>query len=426
MNSISYMGSKASLLDFIERSMNHYIGDTAYNTLYDVFCGSGRVSYHFKDKYRVFSGDKQSVSGVIVRAYLRNNKSLDYYKRWVDYLNGLPLSEWENTDKWFTHTYGGHYNEGCSIREGKPRIWVWENAQKIDIIRTRIDTLLGDGEIDDFDKDVLLLSLVLAVNKVSNAVGHQSGYLKEWASSTQRPLILSVPPLDMNMTDHEMYVGDIFDVLPKVSADIAYVDPPYGSNNPHLSISGTMRYSSHYHLWNTLVENSRPEVWGKANKPLAVKGQTDTLELNDRTYALPEFYRVLSQIQCKVIAISYSNQGLLSPYDFKELLRLCGFSECVVYCCQHKVNTQTHLGRTNGDYSNPHIGKPLVEYLFIAKKTGDVQEMGDVWEIEEDSLKDHVLYENGCLFTEADRQAIEDGSYTPNAISLSDFIGVSE
>ena len=52
MKTIPYMGSKRKLLPFLKNSMLDYLGDTEIHSFFDAFAGSGRVSHHFRNKYK--------------------------------------------------------------------------------------------------------------------------------------------------------------------------------------------------------------------------------------------------------------------------------------------------------------------------------------------------------------------------------------
>jgi len=431
MKSIQYMGSKGNLLDFLESCLKDFVGDTPHKVFHDAFCGSGRVSNHFKDKYRVIASDKQLFSEVIFGAYLCNKKPKEHYEALISHLNNLPPEYLEKTDKWFSKTYGGPYNQGISVGEdNKPKIWLEKNAQKIDMIRFRIDEMLAKGEIDQKEKNVLLLSLMLAANQRSNVVGHQNGYLKEWANIALKDLWLEIPPIEICDKDHKIFIGDIFDIIGNVQSDIAYFDPPYGTSNKAVSISTVGRYSVFYHLWNTLIENSRPEVWGKANKPIAVKDYTGELEYNIRERIFPKFVELFSQTDTKVLMVSYSNQGLLSCEDFVEIFRLsgCDMPTFKVYCCYHKRNTQESLALKDGEFLNEK--EDLMEFLFLANKRG--VEEPSAKEIEawlqkpqnREFPKTYSLFLNGKFFTAEEHKEIELGTYECSVnMSLESLLG---
>ena len=385
MKTIQYMGSKKNLLDFIDTCIEDYMRiHKAYcqknsipfvkcERFFDVFSGSGRVSYYFRNKYRIVSNDKLYFSKVILNAYLCNPYPKSSYHVFVDELNRLQESDFIETDIdwWYSKTYGGEWNQGKSEdSNGVKKLWLMDNAKKIDMIRYQIKKWKNDQRIDSAQENVLLLALILAVNKVSNVVGHQNGYLKNWCSNAQRALILETP--NVFQTDperHEHHVGDIFEQLPFLSGDIAYIDPPYGTNNKNLSVA--TRYSSFYHLWNTLVQDIRPSVFGKAHKPIQTKGYTEPLEKNKRDVVFPRFLRIIEEIDADYVVFSYSNKSLLTAKDFYKLYELagCDMNTFCLYIAEHTTNNQTKLAKKEGDWiDRVNDEMPLQEYLFIARK----------------------------------------------------------
>lgn len=431
MKSIQYMGSKGNLLDFLECSLEDFVGENSYRVFHDAFCGSGRVAFHFKDKYQVIASDKQLFSEVLVGGYLCNKYPKEHYIPLIEHLNSLNPEYFEKTDKFFSRTYGGAYNDGVSIGEdGKPKIWLDKNAQKIDMVRFRIDEMTSEGEIDQTERAVLLLSLMLAVNQRSNVVGHQNGYLKRWADVALKDICFEIPPIGICDKEHKILIGDIFDIIGQVESDVAYFDPPYGTSNKAVSVSTVGRYSVFYHLWNTLIENSRPEVWGKANKPLAVKDYTGELEINIREKVFPKFVELFSQARTKVLMVSYSNQGLLSYRDFVEVFRLsgCDMTSFRVYCCYHKRNNQESLARKEGKYIN--VEQDLMEFLFLANKSEMPQVSSDSIEAWLKKPQDvsfpsvYSLFLNGKFFSAEEHKEIELGTYECSVeMSLESLLG---
>ncbi|MAD61062.1 MAG: adenine methyltransferase [Myxococcales bacterium] len=382
MKTIQYMGSKQSLLSFLEGSIDHFITSisqrfptlikTKPRTFFDGFAGSGRVSYYFRNRYQIFSNDKLSFSKVILSAYLNNPYPPSHYKNYIKDLNNLDIEFFQQCDGWFTKTYGGEWNQGRSEDEfGVKKVWLNKNARRIDMARLQITRWREEEQISEIEESVLLLALILAVNKVSNVVGHQNGYLKRWCQAAQRDIHLELPQLEKcsRRSQHQHFVGDIFEQLPKIETDIAYFDPPYGTNNKNLVVA--TRYSSFYHLWNTLVTNERPQTFGKASKPIHTKGYTEPLERNKREVVMPKFIRLIEESRSSIVAFSYSNKGLLTALDFEVIYRLagCEMSTFRIYMTEHRANKQSQIAKKSGEWidrANPNA--PLAEYLIIACK----------------------------------------------------------
>ena len=165
MKTIPYMGSKRKLLPFLKDSMDDYLDGAELYSFFDAFAGSGRVSHHFRNRYRIIANDRQSYTKVILEAYLQNTKNTQYFQYVIDGLNALPDQYWSRTDGWYAKTYGAAENNGSSIgADGNPKPWVDYNARKIDCIRHKIDDLYPQECVE---KSVLLVSLMLGVSKIS-------------------------------------------------------------------------------------------------------------------------------------------------------------------------------------------------------------------------------------------------------------------
>ncbi|ELA7830699.1 DNA adenine methylase [Vibrio alginolyticus] len=341
MKAIQYMGSKTNLVDNIELAMKDFFGDSYKNqkTFFDAFSGSGTVANHFKNKFNVITNDKQSFTKVINEANLNNKFEKQHFSSLINELNTLPSDYFNKTDGWFTKTYAQDFNNGSSIGEdGVRKIFLTKNGKKVDMIRFRIDEMFENGIINKNEKNVLLMSLISAVDKITNTLGHQNGYLKEWSKKSLKDLVLVVPDLTISNKNHENFTGDIDEISPHIKADIMYIDPPYGKSNGG---TGT-RYSSFYHLHNTIVENSRPEIFGKASKPVATR-VSDRYEGTKKIEVMKLMINLLKNSQCKHFVISYSTSGLLSIEDFEKVFELagCDLDSFKLYKMNHKLNTQS-------------------------------------------------------------------------------------
>lgn len=378
MKTIQYMGSKRNLLDFIDESIQDYISnkDQKIKVFYDAFSGSGRVANHFSKKYSIISSDKQHFTKVINDAYLNNHIKDSVIDEFIEKLNDLDDSFFEETDQWFTKNYSTDDDDGNSVGDdGNPKIWTTRNARKIDMIRTKLDdlTFLKDTKRDREIKAVLLLSLILGINKVSNVLGHQNGYLKKWCANAKKDLVLENPKTyspapKLKSEEHKNLQGDIFKILPTIKkADITYFDPPYGTNNENLSVA--TRYSSFYHLWNTVVINDRPVLFGKAGKPISTKGWTADLEKNKRELIKIKFEQLLLKSDSPYVALSYSNQGLLTKKELDEVFKEAGCNEIACYEQSHKINSQSTTAKKKGEFiDRDEDTNSLIEYFFIGTK----------------------------------------------------------
>ena len=256
---IKYAGSKLKLLPHILQLAKK----TDAKTVLDGFAGTTRVSQAFaKTGYRVLCNDIAAWSEVFGACYLLNRKRKADYIELIEHLNTLLPS-----DGWFTEHYGG--NPEAVQADGLKKPWQIHNTRKLDAIREEIDRL----SLTKVERAVALTSLILALDRVDSTLGHFASYLKEWSPRSFNELVLEVPNLFCTDEQHEVSRRDIFELVHDSTADLAYYDPPYGSNNEKMPPS-RVRYASYYHLWSTVCLNDEPELFGKA---LRRKDTSDTL-----------------------------------------------------------------------------------------------------------------------------------------------------
>jgi adenine-specific DNA-methyltransferase len=236
---IKYTGSKLKLLPHI-LSLSAKVGP---RTVFDGFSGSTRVSQAYaKTGYRVYANDAAVYSEVFNTAWLLNRREPETYRPLIDHLNALPP-----VDGWFTEHYGGDEEraglEGPGLKKpGFKKPWQKKNTRKLDAIREEIDRLNLDG----LERAVAITSLILALDQVDSTLGHYVSYLNQWSPRSYQDLKLSIPRLWINTQDHVVMRDDIFAAVKKLpdGIDLAYLDPPYGSNNEKMPPS-RVRYASY-------------------------------------------------------------------------------------------------------------------------------------------------------------------------------------
>ncbi len=313
---IKYAGSKLKLLS----SIFSLVEDLSVRSFWDAFAGTTRVSQAaVQMNWSVVCSDISDWSKVFGNCFLKAEKDDSFYQKLIDHLNALP-----GTDGWFTEHYGGENREGNSVQaDGCKRLWQLQNTRKLDAVRPEIDRLA----LDPVDRDVLLTSLILALDEVDNTIGHYAAYLKKWSPRSNKTMLLKVPRLLRKNTDrHRILQGDVFKICPEVKCDLAYLDPPYGSNNEKMPPS-RVRYASYYHVWTTVIRNDRPALFGAAAR------RTDS---SDRTagsvfeefrkspaggyLAVEAIDRLISSLNTPYFILSYSSGGRATAEELFEIL----------------------------------------------------------------------------------------------------------
>jgi len=358
---IKYAGSKLKLLRYIltlARKVNAH-------TVFDGFSGSTRVSQAFaKRGYRVISNDCSVWSQIFGTCYLLNNKSPQEYRDLIRHLNAVTP-----VDGWFTQNYGGQPNGGKSAQEdGLKKPWQIKNTRKLDAIREEINRL----SLPPVDKAVAIASLILALDTVDSTMGHFVSYLQEWSPRSYNDLVLRVPAVFTTNENHSVFRGDVFDILPKVQADLAYFDPPYGSNNEKMP-SSRVRYASYYHPWTTICLNDKPQLFGKANRRVDT---SDTVagsvfeefrrSSSGRFIAVEAIDRLIKSANVKWIILSYSSGGRATAANLNDAIATIG-KVLAVEEIDYKKNVMAGMKWTN-DWIR-EAEEPHREFLFLIEKS---------------------------------------------------------
>jgi len=357
---IKYIGSKLKLIPYIL----HLARKVDAHTVLDAFSGTTRVSQAFaKSGYRVLCNDIAIWSEVFGTCYLLNKKRPEEYQPLIDHLNSLPPM-----DGWFTQMYGGQPNGGCAVQpDGLKRPWQIHNTRKLDAIRQEIERL----ELDKVDKAVALTSLILALDQVDNTLGHFVSYLREWSPRSYNNLVLKVPALFLTSEEHQVFREDVFDLLPRVSVDLAYFDPPYGSNNDKMPPS-RVRYASYYHIWTTICLFDKPEVFGKARRRKDTSDVIATSVFEEyrrgsdgRYLVVSAIERLIREVNAKWVILSYSSGGRATAEELDEVIRRNG-KLLEVLEIDYKSNVMASMRWTNEWLRD--VEKPHREFLFLIEK----------------------------------------------------------
>jgi adenine-specific DNA-methyltransferase len=374
---IKYAGSKLKLLPHILQLANK----TDVKTIFDGFSGTTRVSQAFaKLGYRVIANDISAWSEVFGSCYLLNKKKRPEYEKLIDHLNGL-----KPVDGWYTEHYGGRVKgikgdspifvdtkigtvpDTAVHGDGLKKPWQIHNTRKLDAIRDEIDRL----DLPPVDKAVALTSLILALDKVDSTLGHYVSYLHDWSPRSYKELALKVPKVFVSTQSNQVLRGNIFDVVGNIEADLAYYDPPYGSNNDKMPPS-RVRYASYYHLWTTICLNDKPELFGKAKRR---KDTSDVVSASifeefrktdkGSFIAVEAIDRLIRLSAAKWIILSYSSGGRATAEELNDVLRNNGNILDVIEV-DYKKNVMSGMKWTDQWLRDSE--QPNREFLFLLQK----------------------------------------------------------
>ncbi len=357
---IKYAGSKLKMLPHILE----LAGSVGARTVFDGFSGTTRVSQALaRTGCSVIANDVSAWSRVLGVCYLLGGGASSRYRQIISHLNGL-----RGEDGWFTEHYGGDGSRKISKgRDGLKKPFQYHNTLKLDAIRNEIDRM----GLSDTERCVALTSLVLALDKVDSTLGHFASYLREWSPRSYSDLRLEIPRIPPSREGSRVIRGDVFETLGAESADLAYFDPPYGSNNESMPPS-RVRYGAYYHLWTTVVLNDRPELFGKACRRVdsadnASPSRFEDFRIGDdgEFIAVSAIRELLRKCGMEFVILSYSSGGRATRAALERILRSEGkLLRAMEF--DHRRNVMASMHWT-GDWLRKDP-LPNREYLFLLQK----------------------------------------------------------
>lgn len=350
---IKYAGSKLKVLPYIISA----ISDLKIKKVMDGFAGTTRVAQAFsKLGFDTISSDLSDWSEVFGNCYLLNQYPTKHYSEIIAHLNSL-----EGYDGWFTEHYGGDANSTMKCPFQK------KNTRKLDAIRDEIDKL----GLNEIEKSVMLTSLILALDSVDSTMGHYVSYLADWSPRSFNDLKLKIPLLHTKHGNNQVIKDDIFNIIPTLDVDLAYFDPPYGSNNEKMPPS-RVRYSSYYHIWTTVIRNDKPALFGKVNRRNDSRDNISSSIFEEyrkgedgHYIAMKAIDRLIHETRAKYVLLSYSSSGRATKEELFSILNSAGELLKSIEI-DYKKNVMSTMRWTN-DWINSD--GPHHEYLFLIKKS---------------------------------------------------------
>lgn len=271
-----YLGSKYKLLEFIWKVVEQNCEDI--KSVADIFGGTGVVADRFNR-----AGKEIIVNDILYSNYLAyltwfSSESIDQDKieKLISMFNNSEPQEENYVSKNFGGTYFSEYN-----------------AMKIGYIREQIEML--SEEINYREKAILITSLLYAMDKVANTVGHYDAYRRKLDSL--REIKLLVPDVNDKLNrENRVFNMDANELVREISAGFSIYCTPYNSR----------QYGDAYHLLENIAEWQEPEVSGVAKKMINrshIKSDYCTMK------ATKAFEDLITNINGKYILVSYNNMA---------------------------------------------------------------------------------------------------------------------
>lgn len=305
---MNYIGSKHTLLPFIEETFEEVTRGETPRTFCDLFAGTGAVGRRFKQRgLEVTANDLQYYSFVLNRAYLVINRPLEFggLRLAAGQANAAETALASVNELQPAH---GFVSEQYSP-EGGRFYFTPENAARIDGIRLRLEEWRTDGTLTEDEYYYLLCSLLEAADRVANTASVYGAYLKQFKRTALRPLQLR--PLSLSIDGPACRVAreDANRLINEIECDVLYLDPPYNHR----------QYGANYHVLETIALGDRPEV----------RGTSGLREYPRSRYCRPAavqeaFTELIRQARTQHILVSYNDEGLLSLEQIHTALSLRG------------------------------------------------------------------------------------------------------
>ncbi len=296
---MNYIGSKYSLLDFLETTIEEVTGyKSGANYVFgDLFAGTGIVGQTYKAKgCTVIANDIQYYSYILNKHFIENIPELD--TGLLEKLNTLSPVE------------GFIYNNYCEGSGSGRNYFTNENGMKCDAIRIELERLHTSGEIDDHIYFYYLASLVNSIDKYANTASVYGAFLKHIKKSAQKEFKLELLPVISGKAGRT-YNEDINKLVRKIGGDVLYLDPPYNAR----------QYCSNYHVLETIARYDEPELTGITG--LRNSSEQKSKFCSKRTVDAA-FEDLISNADFKYIFLSYNNEGLMSLDTIREIMSRYG------------------------------------------------------------------------------------------------------
>lgn len=330
--STRYMGSKEKLLNYIWGVASQF----EFNSVLDLFSGSGVVSYMFKTQNKqVFSNDYMAFSANITKALVENNHIV-----LTDNDLKIILDENTATDNFVSETFKDLY-------------FFDEDNAFIDTVRANLDRLENE-----YKKSLALAALVRACLKkrprgIFTYTGHRyDDGRRDLTLSLKEQFLEAVGAVNGAVFDNEKKnlssQGNAMET--NKQADLVYIDPPY------YSPLSDNEYVRRYHFVEGLVRDWQGVEMQWHTKTKKFKSYPTPFSTEKGAYEA--FDKIFETHQNSILIVSYSSNSLPNKDDMVAIMS--------------KYKTNVEVISVNHKYSFGNQGhkvgnnkNDVEEYLFV-------------------------------------------------------------
>ncbi|PIW12483.1 MAG: hypothetical protein COZ07_10625 [Candidatus Infernicultor aquiphilus] len=322
-----YVGSKHKLIKWIFSIINK---ECEGNSFADVFAGTGIVSAiatkHFKE--------------IILNDFLYSNYTI--------YQAFFGIGEWDqnkidNIIKNYNNIYGEDLEDNYFSKCFGGKYFSQNSSKIIGFIRENIEE--NKNNLTEKEYHILIASLLYAVDKIANTVGHYDAYFKKDFLKDD----FFMKPIDpISVKNVSIFREDTNILVKKIKVDIAYIDPPYNSR----------QYSRFYHVLETLTKWDKPKLYGVALKP-----EPENMSDYCKTQAKNKFAELVKDINAKYLVVSYNNTYDSKSNSSRNKITLQEIEKILNTKGRTKIfeKSYRHFNAGNTNFNNHK------EYLFVTK-----------------------------------------------------------
>jgi adenine-specific DNA-methyltransferase len=331
---MNYIGSKHKLSGFIFDSVTEVVGeDLSQKTCCDLFAGTGIVGRTFKPHVKkLISNDIEFYSYVLNRNYIGIGKEISSEER-ITQLNALEGKK------------GFVFEEYSKGGKAGRNYFTSENGQKIDAIRSQIESWKQASEINEDEYYHLLTALLEGADRIANTASIYGAYLKKIKASAARQILLKPSEIKTTKNIHEVYQEDSNTLIKRISGDVLYLDPPYNAR----------QYGANYHILNTIAKYDTFVPKGKTGLPNYYKSDYCSKKQIKNAFA-----QLIEDAQFPYIFLSYNNEGLMSPLEVRSIMDRFGKYSL--------VTKQYRRFKADKTENRNHKASETLEFLHILEK----------------------------------------------------------
>lgn len=272
----------------------------------DPFGGMSTIGALFKENgYQVYSGDILKFANCFQISRIEINHKIQFRKLKKEinvktnsdlelYMNNIP-----DKKKWFTNEYAV-----------KRKFFTLKNAKRIEACVNEIYKWKAAQLLNRKEYAYLISSLIDSMDKIANTAGTYYAYLKEFNRKSLKNFKFQFIKTTRGAPGSKAYLQNANTLIKKKYYDIIYLDPPYNERC----------YASYYHLPETLATGKFLQTHGKAGLTIYKKKKSD---FNNKG-AFNKLEELLGEAKFQLLAFHYTDNGLISRNDIRNLLKQYG------------------------------------------------------------------------------------------------------